>query len=466
MSTNRSPLQIAHSLRDSSRRERLEQALQLLDLVELAEQCEVPEDEPHLLEYEDHPGIGRVQVGGDGCPLVSEFLADEVAGILGLSRRHATARISEALNLRYRHPALWAAVQSLDLDAARARRAAAMCEPLDRGAACDVGDEWLRTQHGLSWTQSFERLEELIKLADPETAAANEAAWLHGREVTLSRPRDGVAGVRAQVDVLDGAHFHASVDELADILATLPEYAELSKQELRSEAVGILAVPAHALALQQRAQQPSLIQVDGAAPEEECPSDEGPTEFLAKHDPHAVPGHKCGTITQPVEKLQPKIQLVVHVTAEDVAGLSPVARIERAGAITTTTLQQLLGDKQVVVRPVIDLAELPAEDHYRPSTSMREAVQLTWHHEAAPFSTRSSLGTHIDLDHSVAYMRAGPPGQTSLSNLTPLGRRIHRVKTLGLWVMRRPSSDPRVVEWTSPLGFRYKVTPQGTYRLN
>lgn len=138
MESRRSPREIAHSLRDSTRRERMEQAQQLRDLVELAEAYEVPVGEPHLLEPDDVPGISRAQVGGEGCPLVSEFLADEVAGILGLSRRHATARISEALNLRYRHPALWAAVQQLDLDAARARRAAVM-----RPASQIINHSWV-----------------------------------------------------------------------------------------------------------------------------------------------------------------------------------------------------------------------------------------------------------------------------------------------------------------------------------
>ena len=458
MQSSRGPREIAHSLRDSAQRERAEQAQQLCDLVALAEAYEVPFGEPHLLQPDDIPGIGRVQVGGDGCPLVSEFLADEVAGILGLSRRHAIARIGEALNLRYRHPALWAGVQELRLDAARARRAATLCEHLDSEVACDVGDEWLRIQHGLSWTAAFTRLEELIKDADPETAAAHEEAWLRGRDVTLSRPRDGVAVVRAQVDVLDGTYFDASIDEMADILATLPEYAGIPKQELRSKAVGVLAIPAYALALQQQALQPALV---GESREHPKP----PTDFLTEHDPHALPGHKCGVITQPVEKLQPKIQLVIHLNAHD-AGCDPVARIEHAGTITTQTLKTLLGDKQVNVRPVIDLAELPDEDHYRPSTTLREAVQLTWQYEAAPFSTRRSRGKRIDLDHSVAYLKAGPPGQTSLANLTPLGRKMHRAKTLGIWTMRRPGDDPQIVEWTSPLGFRYKVTPQGTYRLN
>ncbi len=283
--------------------------------------------------------------------------------------------------------------------------------------------------------------------------------------------------MRAQVDVLDGTYFDASIDEMADILATLPEYAGIPKQELRAKAVGVLAIPAYALALQQHALQPALADSNktGPGPHEQDPQtaeertdvsvSKPSTDFLSTHDPHALPGHTCGVITQPIEKLQPKIQLVIHLTAHD-AGCDPAARIEHAGAITTQTLQTLLGDKHVVVRPVIDLAELPDEDHYRPSTTLREAVQLTWHHEAAPFSTRRSRGKRIDLDHSVAYLKAGPPGQTSLGNLTPLGRKMHRAKTLGIWTMRRPDDDPQIVEWTSPLGFRYKVTPQGTYRLN
>lgn len=458
----RHPREIAKSLRANVEIERKAQASQLVDLVELSLRYEVPEDEPHLLEYDDIPGIGRVQVGGEGCPTVSEFLADEVAALLGLSRRHAVGRISEALNLCFRHPALWQAVQALRLEASRARHAATLCAALPVEDACHVSEGWLLEQEGLSWTAAFARLEEHIKSTEPERAAAREESFLHGRVVTVSRPRDGVALVTAQLDVLDAMYLDATVDELADILSSKPEFSELSKPELRAKAVGTLAVPGYALALQQEVLQQPLV----PAPPDVPAVPEAPTEFLVEHDPHSVRGHKCGMITQPLQKLQPKVDVIVHINAEDVAGATSVARIEKAGAITTATLKLLLSDKQVSVRPVIDLPELPPESQYRPSTTMRQAVQLTWEHEAFPWSTRRSRAKTMDLDHSVAFQQAGPPGQTSLCNLTPLSRTMHRAKTAGIWIQRRPARDPRIVEWTSPLGFRYRVTPRGTYRLN
>ena len=49
-----------------------------------------------------------------------------------------------------------------------------------------------------------------------------------------------------------------------------------------------------------------------------------------------------------------------------------------------------------------------------------------------------------------------------MGNLAPLTRRVHRAKTAGYWVMHQP--EPGRIEWRSPLGYRYDVTPFGTER--
>nr|WP_026819713.1 HNH endonuclease signature motif containing protein [Arthrobacter castelli] len=60
-----------------------------------------------------------------------------------------------------------------------------------------------------------------------------------------------------------------------------------------------------------------------------------------------------------------------------------------------------------------------------------------------------------DLDHTVPY----PTGQTELTNLKPLCKPGHALKTAGLWrdIQHR---DGRV-DWTSPAGRKYSNTPEG-----
>ncbi|MGK2874489.1 MAG: HNH endonuclease signature motif containing protein, partial [Nocardioides sp.] len=55
-----------------------------------------------------------------------------------------------------------------------------------------------------------------------------------------------------------------------------------------------------------------------------------------------------------------------------------------------------------------------------------------------------------DLDHVVPYDPDGPPGQTSTTNLRPLCRTHHRVKTHTGWT----PTDTDTLTWTSPRGFR------------
>jgi uncharacterized protein (DUF1778 family) len=51
-----------------------------------------------------------LRFGGAGTPLVGEFILGEIGPILGVSLESARQRVAEVLNLRFRHPRLWAAV--------------------------------------------------------------------------------------------------------------------------------------------------------------------------------------------------------------------------------------------------------------------------------------------------------------------------------------------------------------------
>lgn len=50
----------------------------------------------------------RVRVGGEGTPTVSEHLRLEIAGLLRCTPAAAAGRLADALNLKHRHPRLYA----------------------------------------------------------------------------------------------------------------------------------------------------------------------------------------------------------------------------------------------------------------------------------------------------------------------------------------------------------------------
>ena len=124
---------------------------------------------------------------------------------------------------------------------------------------------------------------------------------------------------------------------------------------------------------------------------------------------------------------------------------------------------------QVIVKPVIDLADTVAVDSYEVPDRIAARVKLTRTTCSFPHCRRPAESA--DLDHTVEYVppdRGGPPGQTSTENLAPLCRHDHRAKT-----HPSPAGKPWRVRglspghwlWTSPHGQQYLVHPDGTTPL-
>ncbi len=86
----------------------------------------------------------NVVTGGSfGTIAISEFAAMELGPLMGCSPHQGKAILFETLNLYYRHPTLWDAVQELSLDAHRARKAAGRfgvsCPPRPRSGPENYG---------------------------------------------------------------------------------------------------------------------------------------------------------------------------------------------------------------------------------------------------------------------------------------------------------------------------------------
>lgn len=410
-----------------------------------------------------------VQVGGEGTPTVSEFLRLELAGLLRCSPDAALAKLADAIDLKYRHPRLFEAVCSYDIEPARALHAARLCRSLHPMLADPVTAEWLHLQAGHSWAAAFALLSRLILEAGPDEASRKETNARGFRGVWTWGLADGAMNLTGRLDVLDAKFLDARLDELAHHIA--PTYPDLTQDQRRAKAVGVLAHPAEALRLLQEAYQPTL----GLASDEPgVRASATPGVPVASHpdDAHTAPspghgpgclGAHCGRITVPPARLRPRLGLAVHIHSDAVGDLTGAARVERAGWITTELLAELLGDgingsgTQLSIQPVIDLPRLEPADAYVPPPRMERAIRLAFPVEAFPYSNRASSG--LDLDHTDPY-RPGRRGQTRLGNLAPLTRRAHRAKTAGFWVMDQV--EPGRILWTSPLGYRYETTPMGT----
>ncbi len=425
--------------------------------------------------------VSTVPGGGDGTPEIDDFVHLELCGLLGVTARHARSRIFVTLNLFYRHPTLWSAVQALELESGRATFAAARCSQLSREAADVVGRQWYHQQAGLSWKAAFDLLDRLIIEADPELAAKKDAQAAACREVVLWGRRDnGCIDVTARMDALDAMYLDATVDQLADILLADEAHAGTTKKALRAKALGIMATPALALAMQQAAVQrtalqqaelqESVVQPVLLADPEHRPDTEGagvrrgivdPDTGRIDRDPHHCLGHACGSITVPPAKLRPKAKVYLHIDATDLNGFGGAALIEKVGWVSSISLTRILGDVNVTIQPIIDLNTIEAEHQYRPSARMREAVQLVHPTEAFPYSQTSSRG--CELDHTNAYQPSCRDAQTGIGSLAPLSHKVHHAKTVAAW--KAQQRIPGEIVWTSPLGFQYLVTLERTYCL-
>ena len=124
------------------------------------------------------------------------------------------------------------------------------------------------------------------------------------------------------------------------------------------------------------------------------------------------------------ERLLPRAQLVVHLTDTTPAGGTGLARpvmgtsqATRLRPVLAEWLRDLLGERRVSIRPVIDLAAQAPSDSYGVPRPMREGLEIRNPCEVFPFSTRRSAG--LDLDHTQPWNDDGPPGQTERTTSAP-----------------------------------------------
>jgi hypothetical protein len=371
---------------------------------------------------------GRVEelpLTGPGTPGVAEFAVEELAAALGISYHSCLRLVSEAVELCFRLPQLWALVQSGRLQAWRARAVARETVGLSLESVAFV-DRHVAVVAAKNRVPTLGKLRELVHEArlqcDPDQAAGIEQAALDARGVWFDhRESTATTLVTARMDTLDAIDLDASVDDLATTIGRLGDQRDLDVR--RATALGMLAHPQRALDL-----------VHGER--EGAEASDGP--------PRGLNGSK-GT-------------LYLHVSVADLATCAGAGHVEKLGPATLELLADWLQRvRGVTVRPVLDPGRDDAIDQHDPSPWMREAVMLRDQHCVFPGCTVAARG--CDLDHVEAYVSpddGGPPGQTSPSRLACLCRRHHRMKTFAGWRYHRLESGD--YEWHSPLGRSYRTT--------
>lgn len=359
----------------------------------------------------DEPVKDVRRIGASSYP-VHEYASAELAAIWQMHPLAAQRLMADSVDLHWRLPHTWAAVQEGRLEVWVARKIVSLTKDLDLDHA-QLVDERIADKLGVLPTgRLITVVEARVVEADREAAEDRWRQAASERTVHLGRETDyGTRNVFARLAAADAVKLDAAVDLVAGRLT--PAEGETAEQR-RARALGMLADPQAAL------------------------------DLLDGRDPRGG-----------------KAVVYVHTTREQLER-DGVARVEDLGPMTKRMLQDLLAHAQITLKPVIDLADRVAADCYEAPASIAERLHLARPADVFPFA--EGLSRRLDQDHTVPYDDTGPPGQTRPDNLGKLNRRHHRIKTHAPgWTVRRTSRG--AFWWTSPSGRAYLVDDNGTRSL-
>ncbi len=358
--------------------------------------------------------IGKVlrQVGGEGTPGVQDFCLGEIAMARGTGPVATRNAMADVLDLIHRLPATWAVCRSGEAEVWVARRVATLSRqiPEDRMWVIDRAVARMIAHESASRTLAV--AEAKVAEADParhEQKADDVTERLFA--VVGQTDEDQLRTVVARVTAADGAGVDAVLDRVAEILAG--SHPDATSDERRSMAMGCFGRPGELLAL-------LLLGVDGTSdPEDHARALALPAEVLPLlRDPATA------------ARIAPQATLHVHLHEAVLLGHDGVARVEGLGPRTLSQLQILLGRTNLVVQPVIDLADRVRTTAYEHPESLKRRVHLITGGDYWPYAV--STGRDVDYDHPTPYRPGAPPEhppQTGTHNSGPLGRRHHRWKT-------------------------------------
>ena len=377
-------------------------------------------------EFADGASLEKWSGEEMGMPGVGEWFVMSVAPELGMTPGELTSHLLSLHALKYRLPCVWEAFCEGKIPLWRATQLEQFTSKLPYDAARLVNDDIAIMVRHQPWSRVRSQIEGFVKAADPELAREEALFRAERRHLSIGPLEHGHAEVHGLLSARDAIDLEHVVDEIA---STLPA------PELPVDRTGTTLTGERASAYRRDVRR-SMALGELAR---------------ASYGQDALPTH----------------QLVVRIDADDPA-LDPdsqdsgAATIEDWGAVLTEDLGILLKDSQVVVRPIVDVRNLPSSDLHDPSPTLRFAVQQRNPVDVFPYGTLPS--SKCDLDHTAPFEASGPSGQTCPANLGPLSRRAHRAKTFGGFHLEQP--EPGVFHWTTPLGSVFRVTSWGTSKIS
>ena len=165
-------------------------------------------------------------------------------------------------------------------------------------------------------------------------------------------------------------------------------------------------------------------------------------------------------------RLDPTTVFHLHLTDATLAAGNGVVRVEDLGPMALSAVRDWLVHpfcsdwirQQVKLRPVLDADAVHPVDAYEWPTAMSDLATGRNPYEVFPWGTRTSR--RCEDDHVVPF-RPGRKRQTRIDNNAKLGKRHHRIKTHGGWLLFHP--EPGVYLWRTKHGRWLRVDTTGTH---
>jgi hypothetical protein len=321
-----------------------------------------------------------------------------------------------------------------DLAAWKARRVADQTLHLSPEAAAHVDWHVAPVAHKVRPAQVDRLVDEAIARHMPEEAERQRQRAADGRHFTIEHQQvsfTGTSTVSGELDLADALDLDQAVSAEAARLADLGHTQPLDAR--RALAVGAIA-------------RRDLV-----------------LDYPTADDPPADP-----TRTSARGSARRQVVLHVHLSETAVRGTEAgpeIGRVENTRTpVTAQTIRDWLGrpDLQVVVQPVIDLADHVSVEAYEVPDRVAEPAVLRDISCVFPWCTRPARRLRpdehpCDREHVTPYARGGP---TCSCQIAPLCRRHHRLKTHGGWTYH--ILEPGSYLWTSPHRYQYLRDHTGT----
>ncbi|HEX5493156.1 MAG TPA: DUF222 domain-containing protein [Mycobacteriales bacterium] len=334
-----------------------------------------------------------------------EFVADEVAVELCLTRRAAENRVAQAVEMTTRVPAVLHALAAGTVDLYRARIITDATYRLDDTTAARVAGHVVERVAGRNASQVRDLVRRTVLRLDPGGAQRRQERARADRSVVLTPVEDGMAELTALLPAEQATAVYRRVDALA------------RTNRVPGDDRGADARRADVLV----------------------------NLLLGRRDP-GVAG-------------EPGLRPLVHVTvaASTLAGADDTpGMLDRYGPIPAAFARKIAADptgvwKRLVTDPIDGSLVEHSRNTYRPPAALDDFVRARDHTCRFPGCQHSAQSA--DLDHTIAW----PKGPTTQGNLGTLCRHHHRLKHQSTWRLTQTNGRFR---WTSPTGRHYTTKPK------